>query len=57
MEVGNEGGAQWVQLSNIFEARAVSQDKATIISEAKKKMVDSGLIDDKNKLEFLSSYR
>ena len=54
MNAENTDDVKWVQLSNIFGSRAVSKDKAEIIAEAIKKAVDSGLIDSKNKLDFLT---
>ena len=46
--------AKWVQLSSIFGSRAVSQESADVIGKAVKKMIDAGLIDSKNKSEFLT---
>ncbi len=52
-EKGYSESVQWVQLSSIFGAAAVSKDDADIISFAVDKMTDEGLIDKKNKLKFL----
>ena len=54
MNIETTDDVKWVQLSSIFGSRAVPQEKAEIISETVKKMIDSGLIESKNKLEFLS---
>ena len=51
---GYEANSKWIQLSSLFGAGAVPQEKAEIISAAIKKMVDSGLIDSKNKLAFIT---
>ena len=46
-EKGYPESVQWVQLSNIFGAAAVSKDDAEVISFAVDKMTDEGLIDKK----------
>ena len=50
---GYESSVKWVQLSKIFGASAVSQEVGDIISDAVKKMIDDGIIDKKNKLDFI----
>ena len=52
-EAGYTSGSKWVQLSSLFGAGAVSQETAGIIAKALKKMIDTGLVDSKTKLEFL----
>ena len=45
---------QWVQLSSIFGGSALPKENAELIGSAIKKMIDSGLIDEKHKTDFLS---
>ena len=52
-EAGYTESIQWVQLSSIFGAAAVSKETSETIMAAVKKMIEEGLIDSKNKLEFL----
>ncbi len=50
---GYTGEEEWVQLTSIFGSGAVSQETADTITKAVKKMVESGEIDPKNRLEFI----
>lgn len=52
-KAGYTADSKWVQLSSLFGAGAVPQEKAETITAAIKKMIDSGIIDSKNKLDFL----
>lgn len=52
-DAGYTGDEDWIQLSQIFGSGAVSRETADIISKAVKKMVDSGVIDSKRKLDGL----
>ena len=52
-KAGFSESANWVQLSHIFGSSAIPKETAEIISQAVKKMIDDGLIDSKNKLDFL----
>lgn len=52
-KAGYTESVQWVQLSSIFGAAAVSKETSETITNAVKKMVEEGLIDSKNKLDFL----
>lgn len=50
---GYTGEEKWVQLSSIFGSSAISQETAEIISSAVKKMIVDGVLDSKNKVEFV----
>lgn len=52
-ETGYTGDKQWVQLTSIFGAKALSRETADIISTAVKKMIDEEGLDPKNKLDFI----
>ena len=52
-DAGYSESKKWVQLSHIFGSSGVPDDTADIISRAVKKMIDDGLIEPKNKLDFL----
>lgn len=53
MNIDSNDDVKWVKLSSIFGSRAIPEEAAEIISKAIKKMIDSGQIDSKNKLDFL----
>ena len=50
---GHGSESKWVQLSSLLGGSAISQEDAEVIKLALKKMIDSGLIDSKRKIDFL----